>query len=195
MTLGALGLISGPWLNVSIFTVVGLILHTLGSILLLVIVVKPLLGDHRAWTPGMWHLLTSYIWFFIPVVVAPLIVARATDFPVQEISGSGGPILIFGWILQFGYALVPYLFTRFFEPNKAARLGGTWLSLFTVHLGGILFWVSLFFPDVESVVRALAYGFWIVSGLPILISLWRSLRSGMQKVEETQAVNLEEGTP
>lgn len=192
MTLGALGLISGPWLNVSIFTVVGLILHTLGSILLLVIVVKPLLGDRRAWTPGMWHLLTSYVWFFIPVVVAPLIVARATDFPVQEISGSGGPILIFGWILQFGYALAPYLFTRFFEPNKPARLGGTWLSLVTVHLGGILFWVSLFFPNVEPVARALAYGFWIVSGLPILISLWGSLRSGLQKIEESQAVSLEE---
>ena len=192
MALGALGLISGPWLNVSIFTVVGLILHTLGSILLLVIVIKPLLGDRRAWTPGMLHLLTSYVWFFIPVVVAPLIVASATDFPVQEISGSGGPILIFGWILQFGYALVPYLFTRFFEPNKPARLGGTRLSLVTVHLGGILFWVSLFFPNVEPVSRALAYGFWIVSGLPILISLWGSLRSGMQKVEESQAVSLEE---
>ena len=192
MALGALGLISGPWLNVSIFTVVGLILHTLGSILLLVIVIKPLLGDRRAWTPGMLHLLTSYVWFFIPVVVAPLIVASATDFPVQEISGSGGPILIFGWILQFGYALVPYLFTRFFEPNKPARLGGTRLSLVTVHLGGILFWVSLFFPNVEPVSRALAYGFWIVSGLPILISLWGSLRSGLQKVEESQAVSLEE---
>ncbi len=191
MTLGALGLISGPWLNVSLFTVVGLILHTLGSILLLVIVIKPLLGDRRAWTPGMLHLLTSYIWFFIPVVVAPLIVARATDFPVQEISGSGGPILIFGWILQFGCALVPYLFTRFFEPNKPARLGGTWLSLVTVHLGGILFWVSLFFPNAEAVSRALAYGFWIVSGLPILISLWRSLRAGMQRVEESQIGGVE----
>ena len=195
MTLGALGLILGPWLNVSSFTVVGLILHTLGSILMLVIVIKPLLpllGDRRAWTPGMWHLLTSYIWFFIPVVVAPLIVARTTDFPVQEISGSGGPILIFGWIVQFGYALVPYLFTRFFEPDKPARLGGTRLSLVTVHLGGILFWVSLFFPNAEPVTRALAYGFWIVSGLPILISLWKSLRSGMQRVEEVQAMTRED---
>ncbi|MEW5938631.1 MAG: hypothetical protein AB1750_03120 [Chloroflexota bacterium] len=192
MTLGALGLISGPWLNVNLFTVVGLILHTLGSVLLLVIVTKPLLGDRRAWTPGVWHLLTSYIWFFIPVVVAPLIVARATDFPVQEISGSGGPILIFGWILQYGYALVPYLFARFFEPGKPARLGGTRLSLVTVHLGGILFWVSLFFPNVEPVSRALAYGFWIVSGLPILVSLWRSLRSGVQKVDEHQAASLED---
>ena len=195
MALGALGLILGPWWNVSLFTVVGLVLHTLGSILLLVIVIKPLLGDRRVWTPGMLHLLTSYVWFFIPVVVAPLIVASATDFPVQEVSSSGGPILIFGWILQFGYALVPYLFTRFFQPNKPARLGGTWLSLVTVHLGGILFWVSLFFPNVEAVSRALAYGFWIVSGLPILISLWGSLRSGMQKVEESQAVSLEERKP
>lgn len=192
MTFGALGLISGPWLNISLFTVVGLVLHTLGSILLLVIVIKPLLGDRRAWTPGMWHLLTSYVWFFLPVVVAPLIVARATDFPVQEISGNGGPILIFGWIVQFGYALVPYLFTRFFEPNKPAYLGGTWLSLVTVHIGSILFWVSLFFPNVEAVSRALAYGFWMISGLPILAVLWKSLRSGMQRVEESQIVGFEE---
>lgn len=151
MTLGAFGLISGPWLNISLFTVAGLILHTLGSILLLVIAIKPLLGDRRVWTPGMLHLLTSYVWFFIPVVVAPMIVARATDFPVQEVSGSGGPILIFGWLLQFGYAMAPYLFTRFFESDKPARLGGSWLSLATVHIGSILFWVSLFFPNVEVV--------------------------------------------
>jgi hypothetical protein len=49
-----------------------------------------------------------------------------------EVSGSGGPILIFGWIVQFGYALAPYLFTRFLEPGKPARLGGTWLSLAAV---------------------------------------------------------------
>lgn len=190
MTLGALGLIAGPWLNVSLFTVVGLVLHTLGSILLFVIAIKPLIGDRKAWTPGIWHLFSSYVWFFLPVVVAPLIVARATDFPVQEVSGNGGPILIFGWIIQFGYALVPYLFTRFFEPEKTPRLGGTWLSLATVHIGSILFWVSLFFPNVEAVSRALAYGFWIVSGLPILIGLWKSFQSGIQTIEESQNPNL-----
>jgi hypothetical protein len=194
MTLGAFGLMSGPWLNISFLTVAGLVLHTLGSILLLVIAVKPLLGDRRAWSPGMLHLITSYIWFFLPVVVAPLIVARATDFPVQEVAGSGGPILIFGWMLQFGYALVPYLFTRFFEPDKPARLGGTWLSLITVHIGSILFWVSLFFADMEVISRALAYGFWILSGFPILIALWKSLRSGVQSVEAGQATRLNDRT-
>jgi cytochrome c oxidase cbb3-type subunit I len=179
MTLGAFGLIAGPWLNISLFTVLGLVLHTLGSVLLLVIAIKPLLGDRGAWTPGVWHLLTSYVWFFLPVVVAPMIVARASNFPVQEISGSGGPILIFGWIVQFGYALVPYLFTRFFEPHKPARLGGTWLSLAAVHAGSVLFWVSLFFPNLEAVTRASAYGFWILSGLPILRSMWKSLHSGL----------------
>lgn len=192
MTLGAFGLIAGPWLNIDLFTVIGLTLHTFGSILLLVIVIKPLLGDRHAWTPGMLHLFTSYIWFFIPVVVAPLIVARATDFPVQEISGNGGPILVFGWILQFGYALVPYLFTRFLEPDKPARLGGTWLSLATIHVGSILFWLSLFFPNVEVVTRALAYGVWILSGFPILISLWKSLHSGVQRIQSNQVARLED---
>jgi cytochrome c oxidase cbb3-type subunit I len=184
MTLGALGLILGPWLDISLFTVVGLVLHTLGSILMLVVVIKPLIGDRSAWTPGMLHLLTSYVWFFLPVVVAPMIVARAADFPVQEVSGSGGPILIFGWIVQFGYALVPYLFTRFLEPGKPARLGGTWLSLAAVHAGSVLFWASLFFPNIEAAARASAYGFWILSGSPILVSLWKSFRSGMQRVED-----------
>jgi cytochrome c oxidase cbb3-type subunit I len=184
MTLGALGLILGPWLDISLFTVVGLVLHTLGSILMLVVVIKPLIGDRSAWTPGMLHLFTSYVWYFLPVVVAPMIVARAADFPVQEVSGSGGPILIFGWIVQFGYALVPYLFIRFLEPGKPARLGGTWLSLAAVHAGSVLFWASLFFPNIEAAARASAYGFWILSGSPILVSLWNSFRSGMQRVED-----------
>ncbi len=192
MTLGAFGLISGPWVNIELFTVLGLILHTLGSILLLANIIKPLVGDRRAWTPGIYHLVTSYVWFFIPVVVAPLIVVQATDFPVAEISGSGGPILIFGWIMQFGYALVPYLFMRFFEPDKPVRLGGTWLSLLTVHIGSVLFWVSLFFQNGEALSRALAYGFWILSGFPILIFLWKSLRSGLQRVEENQTVSFDE---
>ncbi len=178
MTFGALGLIAGPWLNVSLFTVLGLVLHTLGSALLLVVAIKPLLGDRSAWTPGVWHLFTSYVWFFLPVVVAPMIVARAENFPVREISGSGGPILIFGWIMQFGYALVPYLFTRFFEPQKFARLGGIWLSLVAVHAGSVLFWISLFFPNIETAARASAYGLWILSGIPLLTALWKSLHDG-----------------
>jgi cytochrome c oxidase cbb3-type subunit I len=192
MALGALGLISGPWLDVSLLTVIGLVLHTLGTILLLAIGIKPLVGDRRAWTPGMLHLVTSYVWFFIPVVVAPLIVARATNFPVQEVAGSGGPILVFGWILQFGYALAPYLFTHFFEPDKPARLGGTWLSLLSMQVGSLLFWISLFFPGVEAITRASAYGFWILSGLPILISLWRSVRLGLHRVESSQTIRLQE---
>lgn len=187
MTLGALGLILGPWLDIRLFTVTGLSLHTLGSLLMLIVVIKPLSGDRSAWTPGMLHLLSAYVWFFLPVVVAPMIVARAAEFPVQEVSGSGGPILIFGWIVQFGYALVPYLFTRFLEPDKPARLGGTWLSLAAVHAGSVLFWASLFFPNIAAGARASAYGFWILSGSPILVSLWKGFRAGMQRVEDDQA--------
>lgn len=183
MTVGALGLVAGPWLDVNLLTVLGLVLHTLGSILLMIVLVKPLLGDRRAWTPGMLHLLISYVWFFLPVVVAPLIVAQAAHFPVQEVSGSGGPVLVFGWVLQSAYALLPYLFTRFFEPGRPARLGGTWLSLAAMNLGGILFWASLFIPGAETLARALAYGFWTLSEIPILAALWRSLRAGVQRVE------------
>jgi hypothetical protein len=158
----------------------------------MIIVTKPLLGDRRARTPGMLHLLISYVWLFLPVVVAPLIVAQATDFPVQEVSGSGGPILVFGWVLQFGYALVPYLFARFFEPDQPAHLGGTWLSLVSMNLGAVLFWISLFFPGAETISRVLAYAFWTLSGVPILTGLWKSFRSGMKSVEASQAVMVDD---
>jgi hypothetical protein len=47
-------------------------------------------------------------------------------------------------------------------------------------------------PKDPQEMWALAYGFWMISGLPILAVLWKSLRSGMQRVEEGQIVGFEE---
>ena len=72
MTLGALGLVLGPWFSSKAFTVPGLILHLSATIWLLLNVVKPLWGDRQAWSqPGLWHLVTAYFWILAPVLVAP----------------------------------------------------------------------------------------------------------------------------
>ena len=39
--------------------------------------------------------------------------------------------------------------------------------------------------------RALAYAFWLLSGLPVLLGLWGRLRSGLRKFEETRAAELQ----
>jgi hypothetical protein len=161
----------------------GLVLHTGATIWLLLDVVTPLKGDRRAWTPGMLHLVTSYVWLLGPVLLAPLIVLRAPGFPVGEVAGNGAPMLIYGWILQFGYALIPYLFRRVFLPHAPARLGGAWFSLIAAHLGGVFLWAGLFSPYGQSFLHGAAFALWVLSMIPILADLWRIVRAGMSRAD------------
>lgn len=181
MALGALGLVTGPWLDVDTFTVLGLLLHTVGTVWLLVIVIKPLLAKPRAWGPGIWHLLVAYVWFLLAAVVAPAVVAGSSTG--AEIAGSGGPILIFGWILQFGYALIPYLFTRAFQPRLPDRLGGTWFSLIAINAGGALYFSSLFTTPNTGPLRGVAYALWVISLIPILMALRGIVSAASRRAE------------
>jgi hypothetical protein len=113
--------------NINTSTVTGLVLHTIGTLLMLVNMTIPLWRKGKEWTAGIWHLAVAYVWFILAVVVAPLVVAGGAVG--AEVAGSGGPILIFGWILQTGYALIPFLFARAFQPDKPAD----WWNL--VHPG------------------------------------------------------------
>jgi hypothetical protein len=180
MTLGALGMVVGPWIRQEWVTSVGLVLHTIGTLLLLGLLVRPLVGDRQVWTPGMWHLVTAYVWFLIPAAVAPLIVANATDFPVGQVTSNGAPILIYGWIVQFGYALIPYLFARAFQPGVRPALGGSWFSLGAMHGGALLYWVGLFLPDMQMWLQAGAFGLWALALLPLVWELWHRVPVGVQ---------------
>ncbi len=188
MTLGALGLVLGPWFKNEIFSVPGLILHLSATVWLLLNVVKPLLGDRAAWSaPGFWHLVTSYTWFLAPVLVAPLILFKVPGFPGAGIEQNAPQALIYGWVLQFGFALIPYLFRRTFLSGEAANLGGSWFSLVTVHLGGVFLWASIFIKDYQAVLHGTAYALWMMSLIPILIDLWRIVRAGLERIEPVAA--------
>ncbi len=181
MAIGALGMVVGPWIELDLLTSGGLILHTVGIVWLLVSVIKPLIGTGQLRAPGILHLITAYIWFLIPVVVAPLIVANATNFPVGQIVSNGGPILIYGWALQFSYALIPYLFARTLLPDAQARLGGSWFSLIGIHLGGVVYWLGLFLINHQSWLHAAAFILWSLSMLPVLATLWRIVSRKVMK--------------
>lgn len=175
MTLGALGLVAGPWIQLNALTAGGLMVHTAGTLLLLANVIRPFWNERQAWTAGAWHLVSAYVWFLLPVVVAPLIVANVDRVAVRNVEASGGPILIYGWILQFSYALIPYFFARTLAGEEKARLGGNWLSLATMHAGGIAYALSLFLGIQTELLQALAFALWAVSMLPILRDIWRLL--------------------
>jgi hypothetical protein len=184
MTLGALGLVLGPWLNALYFSVPGLVLHLAATFWLLANVVMPLRGDRLWRTPGIWHLVTSYVWILAPVLVAPLIILKVPGFPGAGIEQNAPQALIYGWVLQFGYALLPYILTRGLLPaERPARLGGSWLSLATVHFGGVCLWASIFLKDFQGLLHGTAYAFWLVSLVPMLVQLWPTFRAGLDQWE------------
>jgi cytochrome c oxidase cbb3-type subunit 1 len=184
MTIGAAGLVAGPWLGSNPVSVPGLILHLSATIWLLANVIAPVLGDRSAWTtPGMWHLVTSYVWILAPVLVAPLIIAGVAGFPGAGIEANAPQALIYGWVLQFAYAVLPYLFARAFLPDGPAALGGSWTSLVAVHAGAVVLWVGIFATAQRATLHGLAYALWAVSAVPILLQIWRIVRRGLADLD------------
>lgn len=194
MTIGALLLVIGPWVKNELFSVPGILLHLSATGWLLLNVIKPLRGDRLTQTPGFWHLVTSYVWIIAPVLVAPLIILKVPGFPGAGIEQNAPQALIYGWVLQFGYAVLPYLFTRVFLPDQPAKLGGSWFSLLTVHLGGLFLWVSIFGQDYQAMLHGLAYAFWAASLFPIVAALWRIAQAGLARVEHDSPASLADDT-
>lgn len=187
MTLGALGLVLGPWFKSNLFSVPGLILHLSATIWLLLNVIKPLSQDRRMWSAGIFHLVTAYIWILAPVLIAPLIILGVPGFPGAGIEQNAPQALIYGWVLQFGYAIIPLLFRRIFTPEAQPRLGGNPFSLITVHLGGVLLWIGIFLQDAQTVLHGTAYGLWFVSMLPMAYELWKIVRASFEHSASTES--------
>jgi hypothetical protein len=189
LTLGALALVLGPWVGSSYFTVPGIILFLIGTFWLLLNVVKPVWGDRAVWSgPGPWHIVTAYFWILAPVLVAPLILLEVPGIPGGTIEANAPQALIYGWVLQMGYAFIPYFFYRLFQPDQAPRLGGSWLSLITVNLGGVFLWASIFIADSQAVLHGLAYALWAISLVPFIWELWRITGRGLARLDEQTMV-------
>ena len=188
MTLGAFGLIFGPWLANTYLLVPGLLLHLAATIWLLANVIKPIWGDLSAWTAGMSHLIFSYVWLLLPILMAPIVLFGVGSLPGEIIEANAPQALIYGWALQFSYAIIPYFFRRVFLPDTPAKLGGTWLSFATINLGAIFLWASIFIVPLNSVLHGIAYLLWVISLLPILVDLWKTTRDGMSRLEQDSAL-------
>lgn len=184
MVVGAFGLIFGPWFQIKWFLLVpGLILHLAATAWLIANVVQPLRGDKNGQTIGMKHLIMSYFWILAPILTAPFILFGLGNLPTDAIEGTAPQALIYGWVLQYGMAVVPYFFQRFLFKNENAELGGTKLSLIFVNLGSIFLWASIFIESARSTLHGTAYLLWAIALIPIVIDLWKKVQSGMRKVE------------
>jgi hypothetical protein len=126
-------------------------------------------------------MLASYSWILLPVLVAPLILLGFTE---------GGPIestapqaLIYGWMLQFGVALIPFIARRFFLREETPQLGGNWLSLAGITLGSIFIWVSIFFVPARGMLYGIGFALYALAMIPPVRELFEIARDGLKKIE------------
>lgn len=182
MALGAFGLVLGPWLGGSLPpTVSGLILHLSSTIWLVFLMIRALKESGKLNLAGGWHLVLSYLWILLPVMIAPLILLHVIE---------GGPVestapqaLIYGWVLQFGIALIPYIARRFFLKDANPALGGSWLSLVSATAGSILVWVSIFIIPARGLIYGVGFALYALALIPPLKELFDIVQSGLKKYE------------
>lgn len=185
MALGALGLVIGPWLGGALVVLVpGLILHLGATLALLVVAARQLAGSGYLRAPGGWHLLTSYVWILLPVMIAPLILLKVPGFPGAGIEATAPQALVYGWVLQFGYAVIPYFARRYVVREETPRLGGSWFGLAAIHAGSALVWASIFIVPWQGLLHGAAYAAYVVSMLPLAIQLGGMMLRWFNKVEQ-----------
>ncbi len=182
MTLGAFGLVLGPWLGGSLPpTVSGLVLHLSATIWMVILMIRAFKGSGSLKGAGAWHLVSSYLWIIAPISMAPFILLGV--FEAGPIEQTAPQALIYGWVLQFGIALIPYIARRFFLKEESPKLGGNWLSLSGVTLGSIFVWVSIFIVPARGVLYGIGFALYTLAMIPPVKELFEIVREGFNKIE------------
>src|SRR5690606_27201130 len=110
-------------------------------------------------------------------LATPLIVILSPGFSLAGVEQAAPQVLIYGWMLQFGYAVILYLLRRAFSPKQEAALGGSWFSLAAAHIGGIFLAASIALSSQAALMLGIAYLWWVVSLLPIARQLLHILNA------------------
>jgi hypothetical protein len=182
MTLGAFGLVLGPWLGGSLPpTVSGLVLHLSSTIWMVVMMIRVFKESGRLKGAGAWHLVSSYLWIIAPIGMAPFILLGLVEgAPIEQTAPQA---LIYGWVLQFGIALIPYIARRFFLKDETPQLGGDWLSLAGATLGSIFVWASIFIVPARGVLYGIGFALYAIALIYPVKELFEITRDGFKKIE------------
>ena len=182
MTLGAFGLVLGPWLGGSLPpTVSGLVLHLSSTIWMVVMMIRAFKESGKLNSAGAWHLVSSYLWIIAPIGMAPFIMFGI--FEAGPIESTAPQALIYGWVLQFGIALIPYIARRFFLKEETPELGGCWGSLAAATAGSLFVWASIFIVPARGALYGIGFALFAIALVHPLKELVDIARTGLQKHE------------
>lgn len=104
---------------------------------------------------------------------------------------AGGPVeatapqpLIYGWVLQFGISLIPYIARRYFLKDERPQLGGCWGSLSAVTLGSVSIWVSIFIPaPAKGILYGIGFAFYALALVHPMKEMFEIVRDGLKKFD------------
>ena len=180
MTIGAFGLVLGPWLGGSLPpTVIGLVTHISSTVWLIVLTVRAFKDSNKLNSAGAWHLVSSYIWIVAPISMAPFIIFKI--FESGPIEGTAPQALIYGWVLQYGIALIPYIARRFFLKEENPQLGGNWMSLTAATAGSLFVWASIFIVPARGVLHGIGFALYALALIRPLMEFIQIARDGFKK--------------
>lgn len=177
LIVGALGLVSGPWLGVLPLTMLGIVLYVTGTALLVANLAATVAAG-RHWTPNVGHLLVAYLWMLVPAVIAPIILGITGKLPTGAVEAAAVSGLVAGWVLQIVLGALP-LRLRSLRPD-AARWDGWWGSVALLNLGVLVIWVSAFVSSTDGAtwLTVAGYGAVTLASLPPLVAILRMLLTG-----------------
>ncbi|MBI5650430.1 MAG: hypothetical protein HZC40_08305 [Chloroflexi bacterium] len=179
---GDSALILAPWIGDNTVMLGGLVLHHAATGLLVYNFVKPVIGNRDAWNAGLVHLVAAYTWILAGLAIVPITVFSPLQVPLTHIEAEAPLILVFGWVLQFAFALAPYIFARAFAPAQPARLGGNALSLLALNLGTACIVAAVLSEEYQARFDALAFALWAIALVPIARAVWRHTRDAFDAV-------------
>ena len=130
---------------------------------------------------GAWHLVSSYLWIIAPIGMAPFILLGV--FEAGPIESTAPQALIYGWVLQFGISLIPYIARRFFLKEENPQLGGSGLSLTTATAGSLFVWASIFIVPARGVLYGIGFALFAIALIQPLKELVEIAQIGLPKVE------------
>lgn len=179
MSVGAFLLVLAPWIGGNKpLTLAGIVLHIAATVSVMVSLYRGFRAAGKLNSAGAWHLIGSYAWILAPVLVAPLIVTGILD---------GGPIeatapqaLVYGWMLQFGVALVPFIARKYVLKQANPELGGCKGTLIAMTLGSVLVWVSIFSGAAHGVIYAAGFALYLLAFVRLLKELLQIAQEGMR---------------
>jgi apolipoprotein N-acyltransferase len=124
-------------------------------------------------------------------MVAPLIILGVPGFPGGPIEATAPQALIYGWVLQFGLALVPYFARRTFLKESNPALGGSWLSVGLANVGSALIWAGIFLTSITGLLHGVAYLLFAGAMLAVFAEMTDIVRKALHRLETLDSQDLD----